>query len=145
MVVSLVLELPPPESIPKDDVLAIAPTSITSSTAINFSTISSVTSAVSVSGVSLGIVNVILICVLSISGINAIPLENDATALNTKRTKTSIITNGLTFNESSNAFPYIFINPPNNLPSFCSFVLVRSPALTAGTTVSAIRRLASSE
>ena len=104
MVVELVEELPPPVSMVKEEVLAMAPTSTTSSLSISFSTISSVTSAVSVRGVSFGMVSAMVICVLSISGIKAVPLEKAASALVIRSTSARIRTTGLNRKASPNSF-----------------------------------------
>ncbi len=82
---------------------------------------------------------------LSISDINAVPLDTAARALPTSRATTSRSTTGLPFSASRKSFSYPFTSPPNNFPSFCSFVFVIILEAMAGTTVRAIRRLASSE
>ncbi len=106
---------------------------------------SSVTAAVSSNGVPLGIDTLTVICVLSISGINAVPLEIAAAALIASNPRAPIKTIGLNLNDSSNIFSYPLINTAKNLSSFCSFVFVSTLDAIAGTTVSAITRLASRE
>ena len=128
-----------------EDELAIAPTSVTSSIARSRSITLSVTSAVLLRGVSFGRLSVIVICVLSISGIKAVPLEKAAFALIASKARINTNTIGLKRSDSSSTLPYPFIRPLKAFPSFCGFTLEKMPADIAGTTVSAISRLANRE
>ena len=127
------------------EVLAMAPTSTTSSMVRILSIISSVTFPVSSKGVPSGIVTVTVISVLSISGMKAVPLDIDAMALITSNISTAANTSGFTFKDAFSTFSYNPINAVKNLSSFCSFVFVSILEAIAGTTVRAIIRLASRE
>ena len=106
MLVSCVeLSADPPINEPMEEVLAMAPTSSTSSIFLKISTTRSVTSAVSLNGVVSGSSKVMVICVLSMVGINAVPLESEARALPTSSTRTPIKITALCFKDQSRTFP----------------------------------------
>ncbi len=83
---------------------AMAPTSVTSSKVIRRRSSSSAWAAVSANAVPSGMVNVISIWVLSISGIKAVPWANSSTALNTSSATERIKTTARWFKDTRMSF-----------------------------------------
>ena len=79
------------------------------------------------------------------SGINAVPFVKARKILAARRATTKSSTSGFTFRDTLNSFSYAFTIPPKILPSLRCLSLTRILDDMAGTTVSAITRLANSE
>ena len=124
--------------------LTIAPTVSTSGIVVRRSITWSVMAAVSESKDPSGIFTSTDTWVLSISGINAVPLEIAPNALTASSTTTVIRTTALCRSDQAIPFPH---TPCSRSRILCSFSLVflSSPADIIGTKVRAINRLASSE